>query len=300
MIVTGALLHGTAKATRFLEHGGDEPAALQLGGSDPIALAECAKMVEQAGYQEVNLNVGCPSDRVQVGGIGACLMREPELVGDCISAMQQATTIPVTVKCRIGTQFKRDGKIERPEDYENFKEFIRVVRSAGCSIFIVHARKAILDGLSPKENREIPPLKYDFVYQIKQAFPDCQFLLNGGIKDEADAVALIQKTDGVMLGRAPYSDPFLLARIDQKLANSSAEPADSLTKRAEILQAYTEYMAAQISNGVALKHMAKHLLGFYTGQPGARTFRRNLSGHMFNEEANLDLITESVTLAGLS
>jgi tRNA-dihydrouridine synthase A len=299
MIVTGALLHGTAKAAHFLQHGGDEPAALQLGGSDPMALAECAKMVEQAGYQEVNLNVGCPSDRVQVGGIGACLMREPELVGECVAAMQRSTTIPVTVKCRIGTQFKRDGQIERPEDYEDFKEFIRVVRSAGCRVFIVHARKAILDGLSPKENREIPPLKYEFVYRIKQAFPDCQFLLNGGIKHETDAVALIQKTDGVMLGRAPYSDPFILARIDQQLDGSKTQPADTIAKRAEILLAYTEYMASQISEGVALKHMAKHLLGFYTGQPGARTFRRHLSGHMFHEEAKLDLIAESVTLAGL-
>ena len=299
MIVTGALLHGKEKAAHFLEHSADEPVALQLGGSDPQALAECAKLVESAGYQEVNLNVGCPSDRVQVGGIGACLMREPELVGECVSAMQHSTNLPVTVKCRIGTQMKHGGALEQPEDYDNFKAFVRIVRAAGCRVFIVHARKAILGGLSPKENREIPPLKYDFVYQIKQEFPDCQFLLNGGIKNEADAVALLAKTDGVMLGRTPYSDPFMLARIDQLMATPTSEPVDTIIERNRILDIYLDYMEQQLSRGVALKHMAKHLLGFYSGHRGARSFRRHLSSHMFNDDAGLDLITESVTLAGL-
>ena len=315
MIVTGALLHGKEKAAHFLQHSLDEPSALQLGGSDPKALAECAKLIEAAGYQEVNLNVGCPSDRVQVGGIGACLMREPELVGECVSSMQRSTSLPVTVKCRIGTQMKHGGALEQPDDYDNFKEFVQIVRSAGCRVFIVHARKAILGGLSPKENRDIPPLKYDFVYRIKQEFPDCQFLLNGGIKHENDALALLTKTDGVMLGRAPYSDPFILARIDHlmslsptQVGNTSTEfethvitnvGVDGIERRNEVLAAYTEYMASQLSEGVALKHMAKHLLGFYTGQRGARAFRRHLSSHMFKEEAGLDLIAESVTLAGL-
>ncbi len=299
MIVTGALLHGKEKAKRFLAHGFDEPAALQLGGSDPKALAECAKMVESAGYQEVNLNVGCPSDRVQVGGIGACLMREPELVGECVSSMQEVTELPVTVKCRIGTQLKHGGELEQPDDYENFKEFIRIVRSAGCRVFIVHARKAILGGLSPKENREVPPLKYEFVYRIKQDFPDCQFLLNGGIKQETEVIALLEKTDGVMLGRSPYSDPFILARIDQLMASQTPLTVDSVARRNEVLEIYIAYMEEQLANGVALKHMAKHLLGFYTGQRGARTFRRHLSSHMFSENAGLDLIKKSVTLAEL-
>jgi len=324
MIVTGALLHGQDKAARFLLHHGDEPAALQLGGSDPAALASCASLVEQAGYQEVNLNVGCPSDRVQVGGIGACLMQEPELVGECVSAMQAVTNIPVTVKCRIGTQTKHGGDLERPGDFDDFRHFIEIVRSAGCRIFIVHARKAILGGLSPKENREIPPLKYEFVYQIKQEFPDCQFLLNGGIRHEAEALELMQKTDGIMLGRAPYADPFLLARIEHLLAGQETRQAaatgvnqgaihgaftakiensnqiDNLSRRNEVLNEYTDYMAAQLAEGVPLKHMARHLLGFFTGQPGARAFRRHLSSNMFNEEATLDLIAESVTLAGLN
>ncbi len=299
MIVTGALLHGEEKAAHFLEHSADEPVALQLGGSDPQALAECAKLVESTGYQEVNLNVGCPSDRVQVGGIGACLMREPALVGECISAMQQSTSLPVTVKCRIGTQMKHGGALEKPEDYDNFREFVQIVRAAGCRVFIVHARKAILGGLSPKENREIPPLKYDFVYRIREEFPDCQFLLNGGIKSAAEAVALLAKTDGVMLGRVPYSDPFVLARIDQLMTTPTSAPADTLIERNQILQIYLDYMEQQLSKGVALKHMAKHLLGFFSGQRGARAFRRHLSSHMFDDDAGLDLITQSVTLAGL-
>ncbi|MEK9823495.1 MAG: tRNA dihydrouridine(20/20a) synthase DusA [Gammaproteobacteria bacterium] len=278
MLTSGALIHGDTE--RILAHTGDAPAALQLGGSDPEDLATCAAMIEQAGYQEVNLNCGCPSDRVQQGGIGACLMAEPELVADCYRAMAERVSLPVTIKSRIG--------IDDHDSYEFFHRFIAIIYEAGCRIFIVHARTAVLSGLSPKENREVPPLKYDYVTRIKHDFPDAAFVLNGGITNVDQAVKLSANCDGVMLGRAPYSNPYLLAELDAALfGNQPASREDAMT-------GYLAYMQQEIEHGTHIKHMAKHLLGLYTGMPGARAFRRHLSTHMYQEEAGLEVVIDAL------
>jgi len=283
MLVTGALLHGNS--ARFLRHGGDEPCALQLGGNDPHDLAACARLIEDAGYQEVNLNVGCPSDRVQSGGIGACLIAQPSLVAECVAAMQAEVKIPVTVKTRIG--------LNDQDDYEHFHHFIETVRAAGCRAFIIHARKAILGGLSPKDNRQIPPLKYDYVYRIKAAFPDCQFILNGGINDTATALAVLPKVDGLMLGRAPYSNPYLLAELEWALYQHNS------MDRHEALADYVDYMARQIEAGEPLKHMVRHLMGWFTGIRGARSFRRYLGAHMFETGSGIEVVQQALLEAGL-
>jgi len=284
MLVTGALIYN--KAERFLAHGGDEPCAVQLGGNDPVDLGQCARMVEDAGYQEVNLNVGCPSSRVQSGGIGACLMAKPELVADCVAAMQAKVQIPVTVKTRIG--------LDDQDDFEHFHQLIETVRAAGCRVFIVHARKAILGGLSPKENREIPPLKYDFVYRIRQAFPDCQFILNGGINDVESALSLLPKVDGLMLGRAPYANPWLLAELEAALYQNTT------IDRMVVLEKYMDYMAREQAAGEPFKHMVRHLMGWFTGMRGARTFRRELGAHMFDADADIGVLQRALNAAGLS
>ncbi|MFT4631682.1 MAG: tRNA-dihydrouridine synthase A [Candidatus Azotimanducaceae bacterium] len=284
MLVTGALIYN--RADKFLLHGGDEPCAVQLGGNDPKHLSQCAQMVEDAGYQEVNINVGCPSSRVQSGGIGAALMATPHLVADCVAAMQAQVKIPVTVKTRIG--------IDDMDHYEHFYHFIDTVHAAGCRIFIIHARKAILGGLSPKENREIPPLKYDFVYKIRHAFPDCQFILNGGINDVESALALLPKVDGLMLGRAPYANPWLLAELDAALYKHEA--IDRMT----VLQQYMDYMERQQADGEPFRHMVRHLMGWFTGMRGARTFRRELGAHMFEANADVGVVKRALHEAGLS
>ena len=283
MVVTGALLHG--RAPHFLQHEGDAPCALQLGGSDPDALARCAVMAAEAGYQEVNLNVGCPSDKVQYGGIGACLMAEPALVAECLSRMQAEVDIPVTVKSRIG--------INDRDDYTDFHHFVATLYERGCRVFIVHARKAILGGLSPKENREIPPLRYEFVYRIRDEFPGATFILNGGLKTVRDVTEAMTKVDGVMLGRAPYSDPWLLADIDSTLFGTV--PADRLT----VLATYRDYVEQQVAKGEHFKHMARHLLGFFTACSGARAFRRHLSERMFDPSATARVIDEALDKSGL-
>jgi tRNA-dihydrouridine synthase A len=284
MLVTGALIYN--KAEQFLRHGGDEPCAAQLGGNDPAHLSQCAQMVEDAGYQEVNINVGCPSSRVQSGGIGAALMAKPELVADCVAAMQAQVKIPVTVKTRIG--------IDDLDHYEHFYHFIETVRAAGCRVFIVHARKAILGGLSPKENREIPPLKYDFVYQIREAFPDCQFILNGGINDVESALQLLPKVDGLMLGRAPYANPWLLAELDAAIYKHNS--LDRMT----VLEEYMAYMEREQANGEPLKHMVRHLMGWFTGMRGARIFRREIGAHMFEASADIGVVQRALREAGLN
>ena len=278
MIVTGALIHGNAP--HFLEHRSDEPASLQLGGSNPDELARCATLVEDAGYQEVNLNVGCPSDRVQYGGIGACLMAEPELIADCFTAMQENVQIPVTIKCRIG--------IDDKDSFEDFSSFIKPVYDAGCRTFIVHARKAILQGLSPKDNREIPPLKYEYVYQIQQDFPEADFILNGGLKTAEQTLEQLEKVKGVMLGRAAYSNPWILAELEEKLFGTL------IPERKDIAMAYREYMVGEMAAGVHFKHMARHLLGLFTGIPGARAFRRHLSEHMYSDYTLIELVDEAL------
>ncbi|XOV89309.1 MAG: tRNA dihydrouridine(20/20a) synthase DusA [Pseudomonadota bacterium] len=283
MVVTGALLYG--RTSHFLDHAGDEPCALQLGGSNPSELRTCARLAESAGYQEVNLNVGCPSDKVQNGGIGACLMAEPALVADCVAAMASAVEIPVTVKCRIG--------IDDKDSFEFFADFVDTVHAAGCRVFIVHARSAILAGLSPKENREIPPLKYDYVFRIREAFPDTTFVLNGGLNTLDDVNRVLPQTDGVMLGRAPYANPWLLTELEQALYGTA------VPDRLAVLAEYQQYIDRAIADGHHFKHMAKHLLGYFTGCRGARAFRRYMSGHMFTEQADSSILERALAEAGL-
>jgi len=250
MITTGALLHGDVE--RHLAYSAEEhPVAAQLGGSEPEDLAHCARLVEQYGYDEVNLNCGCPSERVQKGAFGACLMAEPGLVADCVRAMREAVEIPVTVKHRTG--------VDRIEDYEFLARFVATVAAAGCGTFIVHARNAVLKGLSPKENREVPPLKYDYAYRLKRDFPRLEIVVNGGITAWDQIDAHLARVDGVMLGRAAYHDSWLLA--------------DPGRTRREVVEAMAAYAAGQAS----LRHVARHMLGLYHGHPRARLWRRMLS-----------------------
>jgi tRNA-dihydrouridine synthase A len=250
MITSGALIHGDVE--RHLAFSKEEhPVGAQLGGSEPEDLARCAELVEEYGYDEVNLNCGCPSERVQRGAFGACLMAEPELVADCVEAMAKAVSIPVTVKHRTG--------IDRIEDYEFLAKFVATVANAGCTTFIVHARNAVLKGLSPKENREVPPLKYQYVYRLKKDFPQLEIVLNGGITSWPQIDAHLEKVDGVMLGRAAYHDSWILA--------------DEGKTRADVVRTMARYAAGQAS----LRHVARHMLGLYHGHPRARLWRRLLS-----------------------
>ncbi|WP_431066716.1 tRNA dihydrouridine(20/20a) synthase DusA [Methylotuvimicrobium sp.] len=264
MITTGALLHGDRD--RFLQYHPDEnPLACQLGGSNPKDLAACAKMVEDYGYHEVNLNVGCPSDRVQNGRFGACLMETPELVAECLSAMNRAVSIPVTVKCRIG--------IDDQDSYEALHRFITLVSEAGCRVFIIHARKAWLSGLSPKENREIPPLRYDVVYRIKRDFPELEIILNGGVRSLDQALIINDEVDGVMVGREVYQNPYLLAGVDELFYRDF----HAIKSREEIVEVLLPYICEQLKQGVRLYSIARHLLGLFHGVPGARSWRRHIS-----------------------
>lgn len=280
MIVTGALIYGARD--HFLAHEDDAPCAVQLGGSDPDDLARCARMVADAGYQEVNLNVGCPSDRVQNNRIGACLMAEPEQVARCYTAMQENLDIPVTVKTRIG--------IDDNDSYEFFEHFVSTLCEAGCQTLIIHARKAILSGLSPRENREVPPLHYAFVERIKHTWPDRQFILNGGIDNADLAMELLGRFDGIMLGRAAYHQPFILSALESAIYGHEARD------RISILRDYQDYIERQAIKGEKIKHMAKHLLGLFAGQPGARKFRRYLSEHMFADDAGPEIIDDALRL----
>jgi tRNA-dihydrouridine synthase A len=254
MITTGALLHGDVP--RHLDFSQEEhPVALQLGGSEPADLAHCAKLGERYGYDEINLNIGCPSERVQKGAFGACLMAEPRLVADCVKAIREKALLPVTVKHRIG--------IDAIEDYAFVRDFVGSVSEAGCRTFIVHARNAVLKGLSPKENREIPPLKYDYVHRLKRDFPDLEIVINGGIVSRTHIEDHLQQVDGVMLGRAAYHDPWVLA--------------DAGKTRAEVVLALHDYSILQRKKGVSLRAIARHMLGLYHGCAGARVWRRMLS-----------------------
>lgn len=281
MVVASALIYGDKQ--RFLAHGPDAPCALQLGGSDPVELAQCSTLAQTAGYQEVNLNVGCPSDRVQQGAIGACLMAEPELVGQCISAMQSAVDIPVTVKCRIG--------IDDLDSYELFYRFIEIVSRSGCTIFYVHARKAFLQGLSPKENRDIPPLKYDFVERIQADFPTLKFYLNGGIETPSQAVQHLKTFPGVMMGRAPYKDPYILAELEQQIYGTS------LPDRIRVIDEYVAYGHEQKD---ASRHLLKHLLGMFAGCAGARSFRRLLTEAMTGKDVEMDVVYRALEQSGMT
>jgi tRNA-dihydrouridine synthase A len=284
MVTTGAIIYGDDKE-RFLGYNKEEhPVALQLGGSNPTDLAQCAKLAQQWGYDEVNLNVGCPSDRVQNGRFGACLMAEPELVRDGIKAMQDNCDIPVTIKHRIG--------IDDLESYPWLCEFISTVAESGCTTFIVHARKAILSGLSPKQNREIPPLSYPTVYQLKRDFPQLEFVLNGGIEDLTQCKQHLQYVDGVMLGRAAYQNPWLISDVDPTLFDSPA-----LIKSPEqLVERYMPYIQTQLDTGAPLMRMSKHLLGVFQGVPGARQFRRYLSENGHKKGAGIEVVERALAI----
>jgi tRNA-dihydrouridine synthase A len=255
---------------------------LQLGGSNPRDLAECSKIAEDWGYDEVNLNCGCPSDRVQNGMIGACLMAEPDLVAECIAAMQNAVKIPVTIKHRIG--------IDDMEDYEGMVKFVSTIAATGCTTFIVHARKAWLKGLSPKENREIPPLQYEKVYRLKQEFPHLEIIINGGITTLEQSKQLLEHVDGVMVGREAYANPYLLAEVDQKIYGVSRP----LVSREEVIEGFMAYCQEQLSMGTRLNHLTRHILGLYQGLPGARQFRRILSEQAHKPDAGLEVIRSAI------
>ena len=282
MVTTGALIHGDHQ--RFLNyHPTEHPLVLQVGGSHPRELAACCKMAEDYGYDEVNLNLGCPSDRVQNGRFGACLMAEPELVATCIAAMISATALPITAKCRIG--------IDERDSYPELHYFIDTLAKAGCCTFVIHARKAWLSGLSPKQNREVPPLRYDIVYQLKNDFPALQFILNGGVTDLAQVDSLLTQLDGVMMGREAYQNPYVLATVDQQVFGTQTP----VPTREEIIMQLLPYVCEQLSQGVRLNSVTRHVLGLFHGQPGARAWRRYLSEHACKSGAD-----EAVLLKALS
>ena len=282
MVTSAALKHGDAQY--LLQHSqGEHPVALQLGGSNPVELAEAAVLAEQAGYDEINLNVGCPSNRVQSGAFGACLMAEPELVAKCVSNMMTSVSLPVTIKCRIGID-DRDSQAE-------LEDFIGTVADAGCGTFIVHARKAILSGLSPKENREIPPLKYNSVFAVKQAFPELSIIINGGIKTLHDAEALLKKTDGVMLGREAYQNPFILNEVDAVFFGA----ATNAQTRTEGLQKFIPYIEEELERGTPLHNMTRHILGLYKGQKGGKKFRRHLSENSYKKAADIGVLLDAIS-----
>jgi tRNA-dihydrouridine synthase A len=277
MVTTGALIHGDRQ--RFLRFDASEqPVALQLGGSDPVDLARCARWAEDWGYDEVNLNCGCPSDRVQNGAFGACLMARPELVRDAVAAMSDATSLPVTVKHRIG--------IDNMESYAEFRDFVAIVAEGGCRVFIVHARKAWLQGLSPKENREIPPLNYAWVYALKREFPGLIIVLNGGIETLDECEEHLSKVDGVMLGRAAYHNPWLLAAVDERLFGARS-PCPT---REALVDTLSPYIEGELAEGTRLNQITRHILGLYQQVPGARRFRRVLSEGAHRPGAGLELL----------
>lgn len=264
MITAPALKHGDVP--RHLDFDpAESPVALQLGGSDPAELAHAAKLGERWGYDEINLNCGCPSERVRNGSFGACLMAEPSLVADCVRAMRDAVSVPVTVKHRIG--------LDANQDYGFVRDFVGSVRDAGCGTFIVHARNAVLKGLSPKENREVPPLRYEVVHRLKRDFPDATVVLNGGLGDWRTIEAELDRVDGVMLGRTAYHDPYFLAQVDARIFADDASPRT----RADVVNAMLPYASAQLARGTPLRSIARHMLGLYHGCSGGRRYRQILS-----------------------
>ena len=279
MVHANAVIHGDRQRLIGFD-AVEHPLALQLGGSDPALLAQAAQIAQAWGYDEINLNCGCPSDRVQAGRFGACLMREPALVADCVAAMCAATALPVTVKCRLG--------VDDDDDYAVFAGFIDQVVGAGAAMVVVHARNAWLKGLSPKENREVPPLRYDWAYRLKQERPALPVVLNGGIASVEASLAHLQHTDGVMLGRAAYHDPYVLHQLEAAL---SGRPERA---RADLLQAYQPYVQAQLGQGLALKHMTRHILGLFHGQPGGRVFRQVLSEGAHRPGAGWELVEQAL------
>ena len=281
MVTTGALLYGDVERhLRFDE--AEHPVALQLGGSEPSELAQCARLAQQWGYDEVNLNVGCPSERVQKGAFGACLMAEPQLVADCVKAMRDVVDIDVTVKHRIG--------IDQIEHYDYLAGFVDQVAAAGCNTFIVHARNAILKGLSPKENREIPPLKYDYVYRLKQERPELEILINGGVKTNAEIAEHLRHVDGVMVGREAYHNPWLMAEWDAAFYGDDS----TAVTRLQVVDAMLPYIRARLAEGHKLRNIARHILGLFQGMPGARQWRRMLSDAKLLDGADEGLLLQAL------
>lgn len=264
MVTTGAIIFGKGDYLQF--NDAEQPVALQLGGSDPEALAKCAKLAEERGYDEINLNVGCPSDRVQNGMFGACLMAKPELVAECVAAMKAVVDIPVTVKSRIG--------IDEQDSFEFLQTFIETVKAAGCETFIIHARKAWLTGLSPKENRDIPPLDYERVYKIKQLYPELEIIINGGVKTLTESQEHLKHVDGVMMGREVYHNPYIMADVDRVIYHD-----DDIEKpsRSAVLGHVADYITGYEAAGGRAWHMLRHMMGLYQGLPGAKVWRRYLS-----------------------
>lgn len=277
MITTAALLHGDRE--RLLAYHPDEhPLAVQLGGSEPEDLARCARWAEQAGYDEVNLNVGCPSDRVQSGRFGACLMLEPERVAACVRAMRESVSVPVTVKCRTGA--------DEQDSYQQLEAFVAGLVDAGVAALIVHARKAWLQGLSPKQNRDIPPLQYERVYALKQAFPGLPVSINGGITSATEVAAHLRLVDGVMLGRAAYHDPWLLVSVASLFDPQAATRAT----RRQVVHAMLPYVEQELLQGVRLQQIVRHMLGLFQGRPGARRWRRYLSENAHRRGAGVEVL----------
>lgn len=281
MVTTGALIHGDRE--RFLNFNQEEhPVALQVGGSNPQELAACAQMAESWGYDEINLNCGCPSDRVQNGMIGACLMAHPQLVADCIKAMQDAVSIPVTVKHRIG--------IDDMDDDAGLADFVAPIAATGCVTFIVHARKAWLQGLSPKENREVPPLNYERVHRLKQEHPGLEVIINGGLKTLAQCQEQLRHVDGVMVGREAYHNPWLLTEVDAAIYGEAPQPQDRLA----IMNQMLGYIDNQLAKGMRLHHITRHLLGLFHGQPGGKQFRRVISAEAHKAGAGAELVDRAL------
>ena len=281
MVTTGAIIYGKGDYLAFSDE--EHPVSLQLGGSDPAALAQCAKLAQQRGYDEINLNVGCPSDRVQNGRFGACLMGDATLVADCIKAMQDVVSIPVTVKTRIG--------IDEQDSYEFLCDFIETVSvKGGCEMFIIHARKAWLSGLSPKENREIPPLDYPRVYQLKRDFPHLTMAINGGIKTLEEAKVHLQHLDGVMMGREAYQNPSILASVDNQLFGEHFPVINEV----DAVRSMYPYIENELAKGAYLGHMTRHMLGIFQGIPGARQWRRHLSENAHKKGADLAVVEQAL------
>jgi tRNA-dihydrouridine synthase A len=285
MVTAAAVKHGNRdRLLSFNEF--ERPLALQLGGADPSDMAFAAEQGQAYGYDEININAGCPSDRVQSGRFGACLMMAPATVAAAVAAMRSAVDIPVTVKTRIG--------VDEHDDYDFLKRFVGTVATAGCEVFIIHARKAWLSGLSPKENREIPPLQYERVYRLKEDFPDLKIVLNGGINTSAAIMRHLNRVDGIMVGRCAYQDPYALSDIQQLLFGGDVLPA-----REEVVNRYIPYIEQQLRQGVYLKHMTRHMLGLYQGLPGARAWRRCLSEHACKSGAGIDVVKSALEHASI-
>jgi tRNA-dihydrouridine synthase A len=281
MVTSGALVHGDV-ARHLAFSPAEQPVALQLGGSDPAELAHCARLAEEWGYDEINLNVGCPSDRVQNGRFGACLMAEPDLVAECVTAMQEATALPVTVKHRIG--------IDHTDDYPHLRDFVARVARAGCTTFIVHARKAWLQGLSPRENREKPPLRHALVHRLKAEFPGLEILTNGGLTTVDHMAEQLAHVDGVMVGRAAYQDPWLMAEAERRLLG----PHPELLDRWQVAEHYLAYVEAELDRGTRLQALTRHILGLFQGLPGARAWRRHLSENAPRPGADAAVLREAL------